>query len=48
MTDREKAELYDHMEEVAKANGFASLTDAITYAVQCRELVEVLKRKIPR
>ena len=47
MTDK-RAELYDHMEAVAKANGFDSLTDAIVYAVKCRELVEMLKRKIPR
>jgi hypothetical protein len=47
MTDRKKAELYDYMEDVAKANGFDSLTDAIAYAVKCRELVEALKRKMP-
>lgn len=41
MTDRERAELYDHMEAVAKANGFDSLTDAIVYAVKCRDHTEL-------
>jgi hypothetical protein len=39
LTDSKKAELYDHMEAVAKANGFDSLTDAITHAVKYRGLV---------
>jgi hypothetical protein len=39
MTDREKAELYDHMEEVAKANGFDSLTEAIVEANSYKTLL---------
>jgi hypothetical protein len=47
MTDSKKAELYDHMEAVAKANGFDSLTEAIVNAVKYRELVEMLRSKLP-
>jgi len=36
----EKAQLHDHMLEVAKANGFDSLTNAITTTCKCDALVE--------
>lgn len=39
MTQREKAQLYDHMLEVAKANGFDCLTAAIVDGVKYRELM---------
>lgn len=36
MDDKRAAELYRHMLGVAEANGFESITDAITQAVQRR------------
>lgn len=45
MTVREKAELYDHMLEVAKANGFdclnAAIVDGVKYRKMLRELGEL-------
>ena len=39
----DKSKLYDHMLEVAKANGFESLTDAISRAVKAEARIRTLE-----